>query len=184
MSTPTPTAAATSATRPSKRPATAKPRTDTTDAAAKAATKPTAKGAAPGAAATKQAATKQAATKQAATARPLHEREPRAVVTATGFALASLVADAVATLGRLPRDAERLRDEVRPIAEAAPELLRSELERAERALAEAIDARAPRGRDVVAGLAARPAVQELRERAEAVRARLQRALGIREDDAR
>lgn len=164
MSTPSTASGATTPTRPTKRPVTAS----------------TPKKAAPKKAAAKKAAPQEAAKEPAAgtTSTPLHAREPREVATAAGLALAALVADAVEALGRLPRDAERLRDEARPIAEGAPARLRGELERVERALSEAIDARAPRGRAVVDEFVARPEVRELRERAEALRDRLRRALGI------
>jgi len=178
MSTPaTEAAATTSATRPAKRPATAK---TPAKAPAKTAGKAPAKTAGKAAAGTKSAP-RASATGSAPKARvagaPLHEREPRAVATAAGLALTAVVADAVEAIGRLPRGAEELREEVRPIAERAPERLRSELAKAERALTEAIDARAPRGRAVIDDLAARPEVRELRDRVLTLRSRLQRALG-------
>lgn len=180
MSTPSTASGAATPTRPTKRPATTStPKAPAAErAAAKAPAGDTAaEPAGADTAAAKTAAAKGAASEQQAST-PLHEREPREVATAAGLALAALVADAVEALGRLPRDAERLRDEARPIAEAAPARLRGELERVERALSEAIDARAPRGRAVVDEFVARPEVRELRERAEALRDRLRRALGI------
>jgi hypothetical protein len=182
MSTPaTEAAATTSATRPAKRPATAKtPAKAPAKTAGKAAGKAPARTAGKTAAGTKSAP-RASATRSAPKARvagaPLHEREPRAVATAAGLALTAVVADAVEAIGRLPRGAEELREEVRPIAERAPERLRSELAKAERALTEAIDARAPRGRAVIDDLAARPEVRELRDRVLTLRSRLQRALG-------
>lgn len=171
MSTPTSTSGTAPATRPTKRPAaTTAPKAPKERASATAAPK-------------RAAAPKAPATPEAPAPTLLREREPRELATATGLALAALVAEAVEALGRLPRDAERLRDEVRPIAEAAPERLRGELQRAERALTAAIDARAPRGRAVVDEFVARPEVRELRERGEALRARLQRALGRTGSDA-
>jgi len=173
MSTPATEAAATTpATRPAKRPATAKTPAKTAGKTA---------GKAPGKAPGTKSAPKAAATKSAPEARaavdPLHEREPRDVAAAAGLALTALVADAVEAIGRLPRGAEELREEVRPIAERAPERLRAELAKAERAVTEAIDARAPRGRAVIDDLAARPEVRELRDRVLTLRSRLQRALG-------
>lgn len=186
MSTPTTGSGATTATRPTKRPAasTAKKAASTKKSAtASGASSTTARSAAPtGSPKAAKPAAKPSAEPVAAPVTPLHEREPREVVGAAGLALAALVADAVEALGRLPRDAGRLREEVRPIADGAPLRLRTELERAERALSEAIDARAPRGREVVDEFVARPEVRELRERAEVVRARLQRALGIAPSD--
>ena len=169
MSTPSTASGATAPTRPTKRPLTTS--TPEAPAAVTAAEAPTAE------APTAEAPTAEAPTAGTAST-PLHEREPREVAAAAGLALAALVADAVEALGRLPRDAERLRDEARPIAEAAPARLRGELERVERALSEAIDARAPRGRAVVDEFVSRPEVRELRERAEGLRDRLRRALGI------
>jgi hypothetical protein len=142
---------------------------------------PAKKAAAKSATTTKKAPAKKSPAKKAV--RPLREREPIEIAATTGLAVTALIADTVDAIGRLPEQVERLRGEIAPKAEKAPERLRSELGRAEVALVGLMDRKAVRGRAVIGELRARPEVADLRGRALAARARLRAALGASERSA-